>query len=183
MAVTVTWREYNGTQTPGSGGGMAGSTLATNINFGNTDAANLTPASYPIAAGSNSYAKYLRMRFSGSYTQISNIKIHKSAGTYVTGETIQFSGSVVKTAAAPDTNLAWALTKAIPTSLPPSANVGIRGLTTHTIPYSGQPVSSPGYYSGSTQDTDTVGFQLSTTASTPAGVVAQKTITLTYDRQ
>jgi len=177
MSVVVSWKEYNGSQTPGSSFGST----ATNLNLGNTDAANLTPASYPIAAGSNSYAKYLRLRFSGSYTQISNLKLYKSAGNYVTGETMQFSGSVSKTAAAPDADDAgW---PAIATSLPGSANIGIRGLTTHTIPYSGQPTSSPGYYSGSIKDTDTIGFQLKTTASTPAGAVNQKTISLTYDRQ
>lgn len=177
MSVVVSWREYNSTVTPGSSLGS----VATNINFGNTDAVNLTPASYPVAAGSNSYAKYMRVRFSGSYTQISNLKLYKSAGNYVTGETIQFSGSVTKTSSAPvTTDAGWPV---IPTSLPTSANVCIRTLTTHTIPYSGQPVSSPGYYSGSAYDTDTIGFQLKTTASTPAGSVNQKTVSLTYDRQ
>lgn len=177
MSVTVSWREYNSTVTPGNSLGS----VATNLNFGNVDSVNLTPASYPIAAGSNSYAKYLRIRFSGSYTQISNLKLYKSAGNYVTGETVQFSGSVTKSSSAPTTSDAsWPV---IPTSLPGSANVCIRSLTTHTSPYPGQPASSPGYYSGSAYDTDTIGFQLKTTASTPAGAVLPKTISLTYDRQ
>ena len=177
MAVTVTWAEYNSAQTPGNSFGTA----ATNINFGNIDAANLVPATYPIAAGSNSFAKYMRVRFSGSYTQISNLKLYKSAGNYVTGETIQFSGSVTKTSAFPNTaDAGWPL---IPTSVPGNANICIRRLTTHTDPPPGEPASSPGYYSGSTYDTDTIGFQLKTTTSTPAGAVNQKTISLTYDRQ
>jgi len=174
MAVTATWKEYNGAETPGNSAGVT----ATNINFGNTDAANLIPASYPIAAGSNSYFKQLEVNFSGSYTKINNMKLYKSAGAYVTGESMQFSGNVV--ASVP--TIADQGDPAIATSLPDSNNVCPRGGTTAgSLPYVGESESSPGYYSGSR--TSLMRFQLLTTGSTPAGAVNQKTISLTYDRQ
>ena len=174
MAVTVTWIEFN--ESNGSPGSHVGST-ATNINFGNTDAVNLSPASYPIAAASNSFAKYLKVNISGSYTQISNAKLYKSAGNYVTGESILFSGSVD-----------WAIPvttdtsdPAIATSLPESNNICLPNLTTDTLPASTEEASSPGYYSGSR--TSLMRFQVQTTSSTPAGAVNQKTFSITYDRQ
>jgi len=174
MAVTITWYEFTGANTPGNSVGA----LATNINFGNTDAADLTPASYPIAAGSNSYFKQLVVNVSGSYTKISNMKLYKSAGDYKTGETIQFSGSVdASTPAVADQSDAL-----IETSLPGSNNVAPKGGTTAgSLPYNGETESSGGYYSGSR--TTLMRFQELTTGSTPAGAVNEKTISFTYDRQ
>ncbi len=174
MAVTITWYEFTGSNTPGDSVGA----LATNINFGNTDAVDLTPASFPIAAGNNGYFKQLVVNVSGSYTKISNMKLYKSSGAYVTGETIQFSGNIVASAPSTtdksDSNIA--------TSLPGSNNVAPKGGTTAgSLPYNGETVSSPGYYSGSR--TSLMRFQLLTTGSTPAGAVNQKTISFTYDRQ
>ena len=174
MAATVTWYEFNGANTPGNSVGSQ----ATNINFGNSDVVNLTPASSPIQAGSNSYFKQIVANFSGSYTQISNLKLYKSAGDYVSGESLQFSGSVVVSAPA----TADQSDAAIPTSLPGSANVAPAGLTTAgVLPLAGESESSPGYYSGSR--TSLTRFQLLTTGATPAGAVNQKTFTLSYDRQ
>ena len=88
MAVTVTFVEFNGATLEMS----QGTAKASNINFGNTDAANLVPASYPIAAGSNSFAKFIQAQWSGSFTTITNAKFWMSAGALKTGETIMFSG-------------------------------------------------------------------------------------------
>lgn len=174
MAVTVTWYEFTGANTPGSSVGAQ----ATNINFGNTDAVDLAPASYPIAAGSNSFFKQIVVNFSGSYTQIDNMKLYKSAGSYVTGETIQFSGNIG--ASAPTTT--DQSDSAIPTSLPGVNNVCPRvGTHAASLPGAYETESSPGYYSGSR--TSLMRFQALTTASTPAGAVNQKTFSFTYDRQ
>lgn len=51
-----------------------------NINFGDTDAANITVASFPIRAGNNSYRKYIRGKFSGTFNQISAMKFWRSDG-------------------------------------------------------------------------------------------------------
>jgi hypothetical protein len=173
MAVTITWIEWNSSDTPGNNVGTA----ASNLNLGNTDARDLTPASYPIAAGSLSYHKNIKINVSGSYTQISNGKLYKSAGAYVTEEIMTFSGSKAWVTPATDDTA----DPDIPTSLP-SANVILSGGTTDGIlPRNGESESSPGYYSGSR--TDLVNFQLETGSSTPAGAVNTKTISFTYDRQ
>ena len=187
MAVTVKWVEYNGTVDDAG----QGSALVSTINFGSTDSADLTPASYPIAAGSNSYIKYLKLQFSGSFTKIDNLKLWKSSGNYKTGETIKFSGSYTKSGAPVQTDIPDVGGKAvpnIPTSSPADANVAYTkwGTDDHTttaasLPTPSQSESSPGYYSGSRSSM--MAFQLQTTSSTPAGAVNEKTISVTFDRQ
>lgn len=172
MAVTVTIVEWNGSDTPGTTNGDA----ATNLNLGATDAVDLTPASYPVKAGEYSYFKQIKANFSGSMTQISNLKVYKSAGTYVTEEGMDFSGSIVASAPS-QSDQSWA---SIPTTLPGTANVCLNGLTTGVLLQSDQE-SSPGYTSGSRSDL--VGFQLETGSNTPAGAVNTKTLSFVYDRQ
>lgn len=212
MSVTVYWVEYVGSETPGvtqhdnKDFDSHAVTSATTINFGNTSARDLTPASYPIAAGANSYAKYFKLQFSGAFTKISNAKIWKSAGDYygATGDTtvkdevIWFSGNVnMATPAVTEiipsiTNSTiwtnWKTGKEIPTSAPTINNVVLYDNATEAagsrlayLPKAGETESSPGYYSGSRSAT--IVFQLHTSASMIAGPVAQKTISLSYDRQ
>lgn len=180
MAVTVYWVEFNG----GVHDDNLGSALATSINFGSVDLANLTPASYPIAAGSNSYAKHLKLHFSGSYTQISNAKLWKSSGNYKTGESVEFSGNYIKGVTAPSQDALPAVSgNAVPdilTASPTNANIALPNLTTDVLNQSDYE-SSPGYASGAYSSM--TALQLQTTVSTPAGPVNQKTISLTYDRQ
>jgi hypothetical protein len=180
MAVTVYWVEFNA----GYGDGSTGTALAQSLNFGSVDLANLTPASYPIAAGSNGFAKYIKIHFSGSYTQISNAKLWKSNGAYKTGEAIKFSGNYVKGTGAPTATALPAVSgKAVPdiaVASPGSANVCLPDLTTDILKQS-EHESSPGYASGAYSSM--MAFQLQTTSSAPAGPVNTKTISLTYDRQ
>lgn len=206
MAVTVFFVEWVSTETPGFDtsdtlhdnfklASAHSITAATNLNLGNTSARDLTPSSFPIAAGSNSFHKVLSLQFSGSFTQLSNAKIWKSAGAYVTDEFIQFSGNIEYSAPATadvsDAN--------IPTAQPSTNNVGLdfRGTasgqsrvggvapdepaTGRVLPHEDETASSPGSFSGSRSCL--IRFQLVTSASTPAGPVNQKTISLTYDRQ
>jgi len=180
MAVTVTWIEWITGETPGTDNGTA----ATTINFGNASARDLTPASNPVTAGTNSFTKYFRANISGSYTQIDNAKLWKSGGAYVTGEDIQFSGNIAFAApTATDASDASILVAS-----PTPANVGLNAKDVgdiaaqdKTLPLGSEVNSSPGFYSGSR--TSLLRFQMITTGSTPAGAVNQKTISLTYDRQ
>lgn len=180
MAVTVYWVEYNG----GAHDDSLGSALATNLNFGSTDLANLTPASYPIAAGANSFAKYIKLHFSGSYTQVSNAKLWKSNGAYVTGESLKFSGNYIKGYNSPSATALPAVSGTavpdIPVASPSTPNICLPGATDDILQQSDYE-SSPGYASGAYSSM--MAFQLQTTSSTPAGPVNQKTISLTYDRQ
>lgn len=171
MSLTVTWIEWHGTDTPGTTNGEA----ATNINLGNSDTVDLVPATYPVKVGEYSYFKQGKFNWSGSCTQIDNVRVYKSAGDYKTEEVIEFSGGIsVSTPSASDQG--W---PAIPTSKP-SANVCLPNLTTDALLQSDQE-SSPGYTSGSRSGL--VGFQLKTTGNTETGATNQKTISVVYDKQ
>jgi len=174
MAVTITWYEWTGADTAGWAGN-----LMTSLNFGSTDAVDLTPATYPISAGSNSFHKNVKMQFSGSYTQIDNVRVYKESGTYRTNELMLFSGSTPWVTPAADATGY----NAIPTTLP-IANVGLKTVGTPssgTLPRSTETNSSPGYYSGSR--TNLMTFQSTTGSDTEAGATLQKTIKVTYDIQ
>lgn len=174
MATTFKWVEMNGAS------GSHTETDMTNLNFGNHDSANLVPATYPIAAGANSYAKYVLGYWSGDFTQINNVKFWKQSGDYVTAETISFSGSMpYATPATSD----YSADGAVLTAQPGSNNVAIPG---DLYPGSG---SWPGastdgiIYGPGTGSTMPMRLQLQSTASTPAGAVNQKVFAITYDQQ
>jgi hypothetical protein len=157
-----------------NGAGETVTHSVTNINYGNTDAANLVAATYPISQGANSYIKYNRVHVTamGTMNIINNIRIWKSAGAYVTGEGIQtnlktsaYGGAV--TYAAPVTTTYTDQT--MPVAEPGTANLGIAGSLSNNITVAG--------YS------DYWKHQLQTTGSTPGGNVNQKTFSIKYDEQ
>jgi hypothetical protein len=166
VSVTFSWVEFNGAS------GSQTETLLTNLNFGNADLPNLVTTSYPVAAGSNSYVKYLCGEFSGSFTQISNLKFWKASGSYVTGESIAFTGSIAYST--PDTTSTG--DDAVPTAQPSVPNVAVPH-----FPPNGPGGVLNGPASGSR--TAFMRLQLSTTSSSPAGATNTKTFALTYDRQ
>jgi hypothetical protein len=164
MTANFYWDEYNGA-------GETKTANISNLNFGSVDSPNLVPADYPIKASENSYGKYIKGAFSGSFTRVENFKLWKSAGNYVTGESCQFSGSVsYAQPAATDYG-----DPTVPTSEPGSPNVGISGDVDGHID---GPADD-----GNSKDTDYMRFQLLTTGSTPSGPVNQKTFTFQYDEQ
>ena len=159
VAATFSWQESNGASETVS--------TPTNLNFGSTDATDLTPLSYPITAGNNSYEKYVRAKFTGTFSKIDNIQFWKSAGAYVTGESIKWSGTTTSYTQ-PTASTSSVATASVPTSDPGTANVSIGGSLSGSITTSGGM-------------TDYIVLQLQTTTSTPAGAVNTKTFTLTYD--
>ena len=171
MSVIVTWVEFNGAA-PDSGNGV----LATNINFGSVDSVDVVPSSYPIAAGSNSYVKYWKAQWSGSFTSVSNAKLYKSSGDLISGETIKFSGSYAKPGAPTQTGIS---APDILVALPGSNNICLPNTTGGTL-WQADYKSSPNYASGARSST--MAFQLQTVPGIAAGSVNQKTISLTYDR-
>jgi len=146
-----------------------------NINYGSDDSYDLVPATYPITAGENSYEKWIRLHVSamGDSNKIDNIQIWKSAGAYVTGETIdtnlKTSGYSGATYATPTQNESTVATEPMPTADPTQANLGIGGSLSGNL-------TAIGY-------SDYWVSQLQTTVSTPAGDVNQKTYTIQYDEQ
>jgi len=138
-----------------------------NINFGSIDAYEIVPASNAIIAGNNSYIKYIRVKFTGIYTEISNIKFYKSAGAMATGEVITAAANVVYA-----TPVATASgDSAVPTTGGSALSIN-SAEGDPTIMYGASGVS--GY-------TGYIRLQLQTTISTPPGALAQKTFSIQYD--
>lgn len=164
MTANFSFNEYTGV-------GAVETVGISNLNFGNTDAPNLVPVNNPIIAGTNSYAKYIKGAFSGSFTRIDNLKFWKASGSYATGESCQFSGSI---AYATPSNANQG-DPAVPTSEPSDPNVGISG---DIYGYLDGP-SDDGY----SKNTDYMRLQLRTTSLTPGGPVIQKVMVLMYDEQ
>lgn len=152
MSATFAWSESNGA-------GQVVTDGITNVNFGNVDAPNIVPATNPIAAGANSYEKWVRGKFSGVFNSVANLRFWKSLGSYVTGEDIKAAKDA--TYATPVSTTSSVATVTIPvvegSALAPAA-----------------PVSNPDY-------SGYITMQLQTTVSTPPGNVNQKTFTLKYD--
>jgi len=152
MAATFEWSESN-TVSETVTNGIA------NANFGSIDATGITPSANPIAAGANSFEKWLRGRFSGVYTSVTNLRFWKSAGALVTGETIK---------AAIDAAFA---TPVDTSSIVATVDVPITEGTALTPASPGVSPDFSGY----------ITCQLQTTVSTPPGAVNTKTFTLKYD--
>lgn len=175
MAAIVVLAETNGPAASSS------ETLdISNVNLGSTDAAELTPSSYPITAQADghSYEKWLRLYVSdlGVSTQVDNIKVWLSnlGGGWKTGEGMStslresgYSAESYPTAGPVQTDSPDA-DQVMPETEPSGANAGIGGAL------AGQITSAPAY-------SDWMVFQLDVTASTPAGAVNQKTFTFQWD--
>jgi len=159
MTADFEWQEENAD-------GITGSIA--NINFGSTDDEDLVALTYPITAGSHSFEKYISGSFGGTFTKILNVQFWKSAGDYVTGETVFWTGSAA-TFTAPVGNevVSTVAVGSVPVADPGTANVSVGGALTGSLEAIGS--------------TDFIVMQTQTTTSTPAGAVNQKTFTLQYD--
>lgn len=158
MSATFAFSESNGV------GEVVTDSIA-NINFGNNDSAALVPSAYPIVAGNNSYEKYIRIKFGGVFSQISNVKFWKSAGVYKTGEGIM---AAANQAYVQPVNT----TSAVAISLIPD----VIGSALAIQSTEGAPTlfTVAGY-------SKYIVMQLQSTSSTPAGAVNTKTLTVQYD--
>lgn len=143
-------------------------TTATNLNFGSNDSPNLNVTTYPITRNTNSFEKYLRAYFSGTYTEISSLKFWKSLGAYGAGETIKAATN--KTYVQPVATTSTVATSDVPIVVGSALTLqSAEGAATIT---KGSGVSGYSKY---------LVLQMQTTNSTPAGAVAQKTFVLQYD--
>jgi len=112
---------------------VTATTVATNLNFGNTISANLNSSTYPVTVGNYSKSKIFQLRFDGTYTAISNIKLYKSAGSYVTGQCVNFGTSttfITPTGGSSPDSIAITL---IPASIPSTPNVLVGGTSSYSI--------------------------------------------------
>lgn len=81
MVATFNWKEYTDETTTAT---------PTNLNFGSVNSVDLDPLSNPIMVDSNSYSKVITFDFTNINEKILNLKIWKSDGDYVTGESVKF---------------------------------------------------------------------------------------------
>lgn len=139
----------------------------TNLNFGSNDSVNLNTTIYPITRGQSSFEKYLRCKFTDVYTEISNMKFWKSAGTLVAGETIKAATNQAYVQPSATANADSDVPTEVGSALTLQSAEGAA-----TIIYGASGVS--GY-------TKYVRLQLQTTVSTPSGAVNQKTFVFQYD--
>lgn len=167
MVATVEIDESNG----------AGETITdgiTNGNYGSVDSANLAVATNAVTAGNNSFEKWWKLDFGGTFNTIDNLQIWKSAGNYVTGEGIDTN---LRTSAyggaesyvTPTETTSVIADQVMPVADPTSANLGISGSLAGSLSSAGK--------------SDYMITQLQTTGATPAGDVNQKTFTFEYDEQ
>ena len=126
MAATVRINEYNGA-------GETATNNITNSNFGSTDAANLTAASYPITAGTSSYEKYQKLEVTamGGSSKVKDIKVwytgtlSGSDSLLTNARTTSYGGAA--TYATPVNTTSSKATQSMPSSAPGTANLGISG--------------------------------------------------------
>ena len=167
MAATVELKIYTGsggTENPSSGD-------ASNWNLMSIDSYDSTGTDYqnnPItvpASGTNySYERWMRLRFSGSFNLIDNIKAWKSAGT-LSDANLTLNAGVTDTYAQPVNSASTIATSAIPES----------EATALDLTPSGGVTSSPGY-----SKYLVVQLVVPSSVTTP-GDIGNQTITFQYD--
>lgn len=125
MAATVRINEYNTVSVTLTAG-------ITNSNFGSSDTANMTAASFPITAGTNSFEKYQKLEVTamGGSTSIGSLKVWYT-GTLTGSDTFKtnartsaYGGAL--TFATPTQTTSTQATQTMPTAAP-AVNLGIAG--------------------------------------------------------
>ena len=170
MAATTNWYEQNGTATGSPAYGTESS--ISSCDWKSVDDSTTSRASAPVSAGSNSYIKYIYLKFSGTFNQVSAVKFAHTSGTLGTG--ISLVGKVTSTYETPST----------------SAMSGSTDITSTTAIGSGASVllstTGPNGTSTSTSQTTTcytqyIATQVQTTASASAGDSGTATLTIQYN--
>ena len=150
---TFAWKEYTASDDSG---------VPTNLNFGSTNARDLTPLNHPIMVDSRSFSKVITGDFTSVNEKILNVKFWKSAGEYVTGESVKFK--TTDTYEDPTTD--DIVGTDVPTS-EPANNVGIGGSTSGELTADGE--------------TDYIVLQKHIADTAGPGVTNTLTFTLQYD--
>lgn len=165
MAATCVLDEYNTV-------GETEQDNVSNCNFGSDDDYEVDPAAYPITVGENSFEKWWKMSFTGTFNSVDNLKVWKVSGNYVTGESIdtnarESSYGGAESYTTPTQSSSSVATETFPVSEPSGANLGIGGSLSGSL--------------SSTGDSDYLICQLKSTGSTPVGDGNQKVIRFQWD--
>ena len=170
MAATTTWYEQNGTAT-GSPAHGTESTISS-CDWKSVDDTTTARASAPVLAGNNSYSKYIYLKFSGTFNQISAVKFAHTAGTLGTG--ISLKGRVTSTYITPATSALASATDITDTKAIADGASVLLGTT-------GPNDANPSASQTSTCYTQYIVTQVQTTASAAAGDSGTATLTVQYN--
>jgi hypothetical protein len=160
MSANFVWSEANG----------AGEIITddiTNLNLGSVDSYDIVTTDYPISRGENSFSKYICCKFTGIWTDISNMKFWKNTGDYVTGETIKASANAV-----------YATPSQVGTgdgNVPTTEGTALAINSAEGVNHIEYGVSGVSGYTGY------IRLQTQTTGSTPSGATNQKAFIFQYD--
>lgn len=158
MASTVSFIEYLGSETS--------TATPTQLDMVSTTAANASRSTYPVSVGNYSQTKVFKVRFDGTFTTVSQLKMYKDSGDYVTGETTAYGVSTAYHVPTGGSYVDSVATTAIPTSLPSTANITIGGSLGGTISGSGA--------------SDFIYLQSSVTIQSVAGTANEKNLVFTW---
>ena len=170
MAATTTWYEQNGTATGSPAAGVE-STISS-CDWKDVDDTTTPRASSPVLAGSNSYSKYIYLKFTGTFNQISAVKFAHTSGTLGTG--ISLKGKITSTYTTPATTALASSTDITSTTAIGSGASVLLGTT-------GPNDTSASASQTSTCYTQYIVTQVQTTAAAAAGDSGTVTLTVQYN--
>lgn len=170
MSATTNWYEQNGAAS-GSPAHGTESTISS-CDWKSADDTTTSRASAPVLAGENSYSKYIYLKFSGTFNQISAVKFAHTAGTLGTG--ISLVGKVTSTYTAPATS-------ALASSSDMTTPIAITSGASVLLSTSGPNGANPSASQTTTCYTQYLVTQVQTTASAAAGDSGTATLTVQYN--
>ncbi len=170
MAATTNWYEQNGTATGSPAHGTESS--ISSCDWKSVDDSTTSRASAPVLAGANSYIKYIYLKFSGTFNQVSAVKFAHTAGTLGTG--ISLKSKITSTYATPSTSAMGSATDITSTT---AIGSGASVLLSTSGP-NGTTTSSS---ATTTCYTQYICTQVQTTASASAGDSGTVTLTVQYN--
>lgn len=170
MAATANWYEQNGTATGSPAHGTESS--ISSCDWKSVDDSTTSRASAPVSAGSNSYSKYIYLKFTGTFNQVSAVKFAHTAGTLGTG--ISLKNKITSTYETPATSAMSGSTDITSTT---AIGSGASVLLGTTGPNDTNPASSQ----TTTCYTQYVVTQVQTTNAANAGDSGSVTLTIQYN--
>ena len=170
MAATTNWYEQNGTATGTPAHGTESS--ISSCDWKNVDDTTTSRASSPVLAGANSYSKYIYLKFSGTFNQVSAVKFAHTAGTLGTG--ISLKGKVTSTYNTPSTSALGSSTDITNTTTIGSGASVLLGT-------SGPNDTNPATAQTTTCYTQYIVTQVQTTNAANAGDSGSVTLTVQYN--
>lgn len=86
MSAIANWYEQNGEATGSPAGGVESS--ISSCDWKSVDSPTVPRTTAPVVAGENSFVKYIYLKFTGTFTQIANVKFAHTGGSLGSGFTL-----------------------------------------------------------------------------------------------